>query len=99
RTPPVQPPPVPPENCRVVPFLTHPRVPALHLDSGTFLFSPNAICGAQHCRSKASSRPPWAGGGGGEASAASPGPPCIPPWPLAPATSPSHLPPHSSSRA
>ncbi|XP_075757891.1 methionine--tRNA ligase, cytoplasmic isoform X2 [Pelodiscus sinensis] len=28
----------------VVPFLTHPRVPALHLDSGTFLFSPNAIC-------------------------------------------------------
>uniref|UniRef100_K7G4T8 methionine--tRNA ligase n=1 Tax=Pelodiscus sinensis TaxID=13735 RepID=K7G4T8_PELSI len=25
----------------VVPFLTHPRVPALHLDSGTFLFSPN----------------------------------------------------------
>uniref|UniRef100_A0A8C3HW67 Methionine--tRNA ligase, cytoplasmic n=1 Tax=Chrysemys picta bellii TaxID=8478 RepID=A0A8C3HW67_CHRPI len=34
---------VPPDG-RVVPFLTHPRVPALHLDSGTFLFSPNAIC-------------------------------------------------------
>uniref|UniRef100_A0A8C3XPT4 Methionine--tRNA ligase, cytoplasmic n=1 Tax=Chelydra serpentina TaxID=8475 RepID=A0A8C3XPT4_CHESE len=34
---------VPPDG-RVVPFLTHPRVPALHLESGTFLFSPNAIC-------------------------------------------------------
>ncbi|EMP41996.1 Methionyl-tRNA synthetase, cytoplasmic [Chelonia mydas] len=33
-----------PSAGRVVPFLTHPRVPALHLDSGTFLFSPNAIC-------------------------------------------------------
>ncbi|XP_050781362.1 methionine--tRNA ligase, cytoplasmic isoform X1 [Gopherus flavomarginatus] len=34
---------VPPDG-HVVPFLTHPRVPALHLDSGTVLFSPNAIC-------------------------------------------------------
>nr|XP_025045222.1 methionine--tRNA ligase, cytoplasmic [Pelodiscus sinensis] len=30
-----------PSAGHVVPFLTHPRVPALHLDSGTFLFSPN----------------------------------------------------------
>ncbi|XP_029450451.1 methionine--tRNA ligase, cytoplasmic [Rhinatrema bivittatum] len=28
----------------VVPFLTHPRLPALQLDSGNYLFSANAIC-------------------------------------------------------
>ncbi|XP_074836358.1 methionine--tRNA ligase, cytoplasmic isoform X1 [Carettochelys insculpta] len=33
-----------PPGGRVVPFLTHSWVPALHLDSGSFLFSPNAIC-------------------------------------------------------
>uniref|UniRef100_A0A6I8N168 Methionyl-tRNA synthetase 1 n=1 Tax=Ornithorhynchus anatinus TaxID=9258 RepID=A0A6I8N168_ORNAN len=29
---------------RVVPFLSRPRVPALELDGGGFLFSTNAIC-------------------------------------------------------
>uniref|UniRef100_A0A8D0GQP8 Methionine--tRNA ligase, cytoplasmic n=1 Tax=Sphenodon punctatus TaxID=8508 RepID=A0A8D0GQP8_SPHPU len=33
-----------PQGGHTIPYLTRPQVLALHLDSGTFLFSPNAIC-------------------------------------------------------
>uniref|UniRef100_A0A4X2LXE4 Methionyl-tRNA synthetase 1 n=1 Tax=Vombatus ursinus TaxID=29139 RepID=A0A4X2LXE4_VOMUR len=35
-----------PEEC-VVPFLTRPKLPALKLDSGHYLFSSSAICRIQ----------------------------------------------------
>ncbi|XP_042305178.1 methionine--tRNA ligase, cytoplasmic isoform X2 [Sceloporus undulatus] len=33
-----------PQEAHVVPFLTHPQLPVLQLENGTFLFSTNTIC-------------------------------------------------------